>query len=238
MDQQSIWENRTLHWSVQDVQNMYKKPAIFQTELAELINQLLISEPMKIMEIGCEAGGTTYLIKNKGVEKTLLDYNKQVIALLESTYKEMGLSAVFSTADMYNMPFADNTYDLVFNAGVVEHYEYEERVKLFKEYSRVVKPGGYMVIAIPNHYSFPYRLAYRIYEITGKWMFPKELKIFDFKKEADELKTIAQIERKIISKGSVFNWLNFFKPLKQTMIFLDKFFKFEGYLTVIIFKKL
>ncbi len=237
MDQQSIWENRTLHWSVKDVQDMYKKPAVFQVELAELINQLLVGEQVKIMEIGCEAACTSFLIKNKGVEKTLLDYNKQIIALLEETYKTIGLSAVFSTADMYNMPFEDNSFDLVFNAGVVEHYEYEERVKLFKEYSRVVKPGGYMVIAIPNHHSFPYRLAYIIYNLTGKWMFPKELKIYDFKKEAATVKGLNQVSRTVLSKASVMNWLNIIKPLKFIVSKLDMLFKFEGYLTVVILKK-
>jgi hypothetical protein len=45
------------------------------------------------------------------------------------------------------------------------------------------------------------------------------------------------IERKIVSKWSLFSWFDFFKPLKILFKFLDHFFNFEWYLTVIVLEK-
>jgi hypothetical protein len=57
-----------------------------------------------------------------------------------------------------------------------------------------------MILAIPNHYSMPYRLAYLIFKLFGKRQFPDEEKIYDFNEEIKDIKNLKMIERKIVSK--------------------------------------
>src|ERR1035438_64827 len=46
--------------------------------------------------------------------------------------------------DVGKLPFAANTFDMVISRSVVEHLEYPEMV--FREFARVLRPGGKAVI--------------------------------------------------------------------------------------------
>ncbi len=60
----------------------------------------------------------------------------------------------------YTLPLPDDSFDAVFNEGVLEHYPNEEIPQLVEEMVRVTKPGGNVVIAVPNYYSFSLRFAF------------------------------------------------------------------------------
>jgi 2-polyprenyl-3-methyl-5-hydroxy-6-metoxy-1,4-benzoquinol methylase len=134
------------------------------------------------------------------------------------------------------MPIRDNQFDIVFNADVIEHFNKEDRTKALKEYSRILKDNGVMFIAFPNHYSVPYRIAYIIRKILKRWIYPDEYKMYDL---IDKIKSANLILkcRVILSKKSVMTWLDFMPPLKWFFQFIDIFYKFEGYLTVLEIKK-
>ena len=171
------------------------------------------------------------LLSNK-FNKTLLDLNQKVIKLTEQTHKFLNKDANFITADMFNMPLEDCSFDIVFNAGVIEHFSLEERISALHEYARVLKNDGIMYIAFPNHFSIPYKVAYIILRLFKKWPYPMEYQILNLKKEI-KANNLNFNERIVLSKGSLFNWLYFSKILKNFFLFLDKFINFEGYLTVI-----
>ena len=52
--------------------------------------------------------------------------------------------------DIFTLPFADGTFDLVFNSGVLEHYDRTTRRALLGELVRVTRRGGFVAVAIPN----------------------------------------------------------------------------------------
>ena len=234
MTQEEIWINHIKNSSIYDVINEYENPAIFQKELIELINQK-VQKNVKIIEVGCELGVTSLLLNDK-FDKTLLDLNPLAIDLTKEAHLKLSKQANFIVADMFDMPFKDNEFNVVFNSGVIEHFNYEERKNAFMEYSRILKDDGIMIIAFPNHYSLPYRLAYIVRKLFNKWPYPNEYKLFDLKKEIIESNLVLE-ERLTLSKDSLFNWLNFFKPLKRSLEFIDKLYNFEGYLTVLVIGK-
>jgi len=49
--------------------------------------------------------------------------------------------------DIFPWPFADNSYDLIFAHSVFEHLE--NQLKTMEEISRILKPGGRLVITVP-----------------------------------------------------------------------------------------
>ena len=235
MTQEEIWENHIKNTKVEDVINEYNNPAIFQKELVCLINENHSEPNLKIIEVGCELGVTSMLLSNS-YNKTLLDLNPLAIELTQQAHNLLNKEANFIVGDMFNMPIEDKSYDILFNAGVIEHFNQEERLRAFKEYSRILKDNGTMYIAFPNHYSRPYRLAYIILKLLNKWSFPDEYKIYDLNYEIDNADLILE-ERIILSKKSIMIWLNFFPPLKWVFQVIDKFYKFEGYLTVLKIRK-
>jgi len=234
MTQEEIWTNHMKNTTIDNVIDMYNNPTIFQKELVDLINQEY-KESAEIIEIGCETGVTSMLLSDK-YKKTLLDLNPLAIELTQNTHKKLKKNAQFIIADMFNIPIEDNQFDIVFNAGVIEHFTQDERTSALKEYARVLKDDGVMFIAFPNHYSLPYRLAYIIRKILKKWPYPDEYKIYNLKVEIENTNLILE-ERVVLSKKSLMRWLNFLPPLKWFFQFFDKFYHFEGYLTVLKIRK-
>jgi len=234
MTQEEIWINHIKNSSVDDVIKEYDNPAIFQKELIKLINKEFKNKS-KIIEVGCELGVTSLLLNDK-FDKTLLDLNPLAIDLTKKAHIRLNKQANFIVADMFDMPFNNNEFDIVFNAGVIEHFNYKEREKALLEYSRILKNDGIIIIAFPNHYSLPYRLAYIIRNLFNKWPYPNEYKLFDLIKEIDNSNLILE-KRVILSKKSLMNWLDFIKPLRKIFEVIDKFYNFEGYLTVLIIRK-
>lgn len=55
-----------------------------------------------------------------------------------------------------DLPFNDNRFDLIVCKDLLEHIMAPER--LLAEISRVLKPTGKLVVSIPNHFYFPFRL--------------------------------------------------------------------------------
>jgi ubiquinone/menaquinone biosynthesis C-methylase UbiE len=52
-----------------------------------------------------------------------------------------------------NLPFPSASFDIVTMVAVLEHFEYPENI--LHEISRVLKPGGCLVITVPSCYAKP-----------------------------------------------------------------------------------
>jgi hypothetical protein len=96
-----------------------------------------------------------------------------------------------------------------------------------------------MVLAFPNHYSFPYRSAYLLKKILLRgydWPWPHEYKLYDLKEETEAAK-LKLIERQTIAKKTLLHFWKFFKPLQVYFYLTGFLFNYQGYLTVLILKK-
>lgn len=78
--------------------------------------------------------------------------------------------------DILSMPFRDDSFDLVYNSGVIEHFREPENVRAIREMARVVKKGGAVVIIVPNSLCPWYR--------AGKWA-AEQMRKFEFGYEED-----------------------------------------------------
>jgi SAM-dependent methyltransferase len=64
-------------------------------------------------------------------------------------------------ASLMELPAPSETFDLVWNSGVLEHFKYEHQLKALAEMGRICKPGGKVIIIVPYFWAPLYRL--------GKW---------------------------------------------------------------------
>lgn len=122
----------------------------------------------------------------------------------------------------------------------MEHYRFSERVVLLKEYARVLKDDGLMIIAIPNHYDFAYRLAYLVRKrlLRGRnWPWPEEYKIYDLKNEINEA-NLRLVNRIIVDKETNYSFIDNIY-IRKIIEFVNKNFNKtnEGYLTVLTISK-
>jgi SAM-dependent methyltransferase len=102
---------------------------------------------------------------------------------LDSTFDTHNASQPFAIrGDLGFLPFADRSFDLIISRSVVEHLE--EPVRVFREFSRVLRPGGKVIVLTPNKYDYvsviaaltPYwlhrRLVSRIFRVPEDDVFP------------------------------------------------------------------
>lgn len=239
-----IWEEYTAKMTVDSIVDSVQHPAIFQIELSEYLNNILGGKG-KVIEVGCEAGVTSFLLDAD--ERCFFDLDSGIIEKSKKAhdilFKDVN-SDSYVVGNMFDMPFEDGYFDLTFNAGVLEHFSSDEVVEALKEMRRITKPGGKVVVAIPNHHCAVYRTAYLLcifldFLHIRKFPWPRANKYYDLRREMERAEGLCFESRITMSKESIWQWWGrkCLFPVRFFFKTIDKFKPFEGYLTVITMTK-
>jgi len=122
-------------------------------------------------EVGSGSGTTSVQLAKRGGKMTLVDISPKSLAFAKRHFEGERLPAQYAIQDGLRLGFQDGVFDVVFNGGVIEHFTDEGKIALIREMYRVVKPGGLLVILVPNARDIPFRLGKWIAERRGKWIF-------------------------------------------------------------------
>lgn len=125
----------------------------------ELIEELLVwagydqhHAPQNIIDVGCGIGGSTlYLAQKFGSQATGITLSPVQVSRAKERATEAGLDnrLRFEVANALEMPFSDNTFDLVWSLESGEHMP--DKTKFLAECYRVLKPGGKIILATWCH---------------------------------------------------------------------------------------
>ena len=118
----------------------------------ELLNWANVHSAENIVDVGCGIGGSTlYLAEKFGSTATGITLSPVQAGRAQARAKALGLQnkVQFQVADALNMPFADNTFDLVWSLESGEHMP--DKKKFLQECYRVLQPGGTLVMATWCH---------------------------------------------------------------------------------------
>ena len=109
----------------------------------------------KILEAGSGSGKASILL-GREYKRTLLDMSDSALEYAKYLSRRFNADNIlFLKGDIFKMPFADKSFDFVWNIGVVEHYDEEGVVDMFAEIIRVCSSNGQIGIGIPNFKSLP-----------------------------------------------------------------------------------
>jgi len=95
-----------------------------------------------LLDAGCGSGLTAcHLAKTIGCKIIGIDINPQMVEKACQRAEKEGVSHLveFMQADVYNLPFADNHFDLVIAESITV---FLDKVKVYEEFYRVLKPEG------------------------------------------------------------------------------------------------
>ena len=138
-------------------------------------NHLLqaIGDPkgLTICEVGCGSGTTSAFFASLGARITLVDLTAGALRFAHDHFHRLGLAADYAQMNGLRMGIRDGAFDVTWNGGVIEHFTDEGKIGLIREMYRVVKPGGLLLIIVPNAHDWPFRLGKWIAERRGKWIF-------------------------------------------------------------------
>ena len=145
----------------------------------------------KVLEVGSGAGRFTevFLSTTDGILHSI-DYSNAVEANLKNNYRYKD-RLILSQASIYEMPYADNTFDKIFCLGVLQHtpsfkkslYELIKKVKIGGEIVVDFYPikGWYTkihskYILRPITKRLPHKILIKLIESNISWM----IKLFDY----------------------------------------------------------
>lgn len=130
----------------------YASRRMFKRYLPDLTDKM-------ILDVGCGQGMMMEYFSERGNKVIGIDITSHSV----SFNALRGLTAI--EADARNIPFAEDTFDLVYSLGVIEHFSGTEQA--LKEQVRVCKPGGIVVAVVPNLIT-PYCLASILFELLTR----------------------------------------------------------------------
>lgn len=144
------------HWAAQET---IKRLRVINTAYPEVVQLLLelTSEKSNCLELGCGSG--TYAIELLAHQRKCLasDFSEEALALTKIKGQELyNIEVPTQLIDIYDIPYPENTFDLIFSDGLIEHLDMP---KALKEMKRVLKPDGWMVAKVPNG-SLLYKIVY------------------------------------------------------------------------------
>lgn len=126
-----------------------------------------------ILEAGSGTGGLSQQLARAGATVAVLDIVPGCIRAIRSRDPGSGKLAGV-VGDLFHCPFADRTFDVVFNSGVMEHFEKPDLRLGLLEMARVLKRGGRLVCLVPSSRAFFYVRGKRRQEREGTWEFGAE----------------------------------------------------------------
>lgn len=139
----------------------------------------------KLLHAGSGAGQVDKdLIKKYDI--TALDISKEALKLYR---KENGEKSKLVAASIFEIPFKNSTFDGIYNLGVHEHFTGPENQKIFKEFKRVLKPDGKIVLFWPPKYGlsvmFLNSTHFVLNDVLGRKIrfHPEEISLIESKKQ-------------------------------------------------------
>ncbi|MDO8736511.1 MAG: class I SAM-dependent methyltransferase, partial [Thermoleophilia bacterium] len=120
----------------------------------------------KILEVGAGRGSDSAYLSRLGAEVTVIDFSEEACDQMGQVMEELGVDLNIVRGDASAMPFPDESFDAVFHAGFLEHFE--DPGVMLKEQRRVLKPGGYLLVDVPQKYTF-YTIKKKLAMARNKW---------------------------------------------------------------------
>lgn len=117
-----------------------------------LIGWVSLDKGLRFLEPGAGSGRLSYRLSRRGLEGVALDLSRNSVKGIQDLVSTRRVMLHVVRADILHMPFRDSVFDVVFNEGVVEHFQECERV--FGEMVRVSRRRGMVVSSVPNLCSF------------------------------------------------------------------------------------
>jgi SAM-dependent methyltransferase len=153
------WNSKQLqnHWNkiAQDMNDFSGAPSTlyYRTSEQEIIKEFLGSLKGKQflkLDLWNEVNNTKILfwIARQGAKITAIDISPYLVKKAKQNFRQEKLTGEFIACDMRRLKLKNNSFDLVYTMGTIEHvHDYEVAIR---EIYRILKPGGRAIIGVPN----------------------------------------------------------------------------------------
>lgn len=113
-----------------------------------LIERANIQPGQHVLDLGCGTGTLTVMIKKVVPEAQItgLDPDEEVLLIAKSKAEKAHLNIKWDRGFAYELPYPDNSFDVVMSSLVTHHLTGIDKVRAFMEVRRILKPTGWFHI--------------------------------------------------------------------------------------------
>jgi len=114
------------------------------------LQHIKLPQNIKVLDVACGMGETTRLLAKhfNGADITGADIDGVLVQTAKTITAQSGDNINFITADATQLPFEDNTFDVVFSRYLLMHVP--SPLTILLEMKRVCKPGGIVFAQEPD----------------------------------------------------------------------------------------
>ncbi len=117
---------------------------------AKQVERLAPAPGLKILDAGCGRGEVMLACARRGATVAGVDFSEAAVEISRELLAEYS-DADIRQGDVTDLPWPDASFDRIQNSDVIEHLDPEQTVPALREFHRVLKPGGYLLIhTAPN----------------------------------------------------------------------------------------
>ena len=154
---EAFWEQKN------DVQHVYDNTARIVPRIKNVLGDLT---GKRILEVGAGTGRVSLLLAQAGAEVYVLDYADNSLSLMRRIAEEQQVSICLIKGDAFRLPVKDNSFDLVFHQGLLEHFIDPQGI--LDENFRILKPDGFALIDVPQKYHI-YTIIKHFLILINRW---------------------------------------------------------------------
>jgi SAM-dependent methyltransferase len=123
-------------------------------EVALLVNLLGLDSPKKILDLACGFGRHTNRLAALGHSMTGVDYMPGFLVLAREQAKEMGVQVDYCQGDMRRIDFQDAFDRVLLLFTSFGYFTDDENERVLRNMAAALKPGGTLLLDIPNRDTF------------------------------------------------------------------------------------
>jgi SAM-dependent methyltransferase len=172
MEQKERWDEI---WQKRETRRRSSIPAvagkdiIYRTVSAILRREVPDARGKKILEPGSGQGLVSLGLARRGAQVSLLDISEPALTLSKACFMMEGVNPETYHASIFEMPMEDDTYDVTWNAGVIEHFDEAGQARAVSEMLRVTRPEGKVVVIVPSDNARLYKAGKAYADRQGLW---------------------------------------------------------------------
>jgi SAM-dependent methyltransferase/uncharacterized protein YbaR (Trm112 family) len=112
-----------------------------------------------LLDIGCGWGRWLTAAARKNYIPVGIDLRLEFCETARRVVQDNGGNAYTVVADLQQLPFRNNVFDVVWSFSVIQHTHYNRLISCLGEIERILKAGGYCFLEFPNKKGLRNRLG-------------------------------------------------------------------------------
>lgn len=155
----------------------------------------------RVLEVGVGMGADYLEWLKAGANAYGIDFTPRGVAHTQRRCQVNGYESQVTVGDAENLPFPDNSFDIVYSWGVVHHSP--DTPRCFAEIARVLRPGGRARVAIYHLRSWGVGLIWaRNGLLRGKLQGPRRIVADNLESPGTKLYTVNEAREKLCTPFS------------------------------------